>query len=641
MAGINHIQEIYEKRGEDFLNNLLNNYVIISEKVDGTFFGVKKSKDDKFHYFKKSGEISYVDRVLMKYYNQAISYFESLDPQKRERIPSNFYFGFEYITRSDTPSKKYDRLPKNNLILSYIHKLDDSGKIVSTLQNKEQLDRWADFLQVEKPPIIFEGKLNDEQRTSILDFIHSPSNELANKFKTTSFTKYIISILNEELTSSFLKNDLDGNIDGIIFRFYDETDENDPKIFLAKLVDPIFNNREKTSDSPIENKSQDYIWLIVIDLMNQFEMYNLDELRDMIKSGSNFEEKYILLINSIFKDFISEYSGKYEGLQLEIPEYLKREEFQLDKSLILDPEVIKLINYNETYTEIYKILLTFFRKIRKRSGAGFFDSELLTQLNLIVAKIKNIIMGDEVYESLFPSFSEFIGLNGAESILSEKEVADNLLNKSEPIPINLLIGSFQPITMGHIMAAKKLKEKNGYPVILIAIKPEKVTKKSPFSTSQTTKLLNKVKEEYPELINDFMIIPSGQIEEILENIYPKYKPFLWGTSESRLKDYVLQMDYIKRRKIPLRLSDDFKLVELPIFVKSDDVLTYIKSSNFAEFKKIVPNSIIPEFFNLQKELSSNLNENTSFKTIFEKGDITADPIDIRLNEGDSNNEDVI
>ena len=101
MAGINHLREVYEKKGEEFLKSLLNHYIIINEKVDGTFFGVKKSKDDTFRYFKKSGEINYVDRVLMQYYNSAISHFESMSLEKRQRIPANFYFGFEYFTNGD------------------------------------------------------------------------------------------------------------------------------------------------------------------------------------------------------------------------------------------------------------------------------------------------------------------------------------------------------------------------------------------------------------------------------------------------------------------------------------------------------------------------------------------------------------
>lgn len=641
MAGINNLKEVYEKKGEDFLNQLLNSYVIINEKVDGTFFGVKKSKNDQFRYFKKAGEISYVDRVLMKYYNSAISYFENLPLEKRQRIPSNFYFGFEYFTRGDNSNHKYDRLPKNGLVLSYIHKLDDGGNILSTVQNKEQLDRWADYLGVERPPIIFEGNLTDEQKTAILEFVYAPSEELFKKFKTRSFTKYIISILNESLPASFLRDGLEDSIDGVIFRFYDESKERpEEQVFLAKIVDPIFYHDVESTNKPRENRSQDYIWLIVIDLMNHFEMYSLDELAKMAEAGNTYDEKYVALINAMFKDFIKEYSGKYEGLQLEIPDYLKRPEFDLDKDLIKDAEVVRMLKNNETYTEIYKILLNFLRRNRKKSSSGFFTPELLTQLNLIVNKIRNVIMGDKVYESLFPSFSEFVGSPTDESILSEKEVAEGSHKKIESTPINILIGNFQPVTMGHIKAAKKLKEKNGNRVILIAIKPEKRNSKSPFSTKLTRSMLEKTKAEYSDLIADIRMISSGQIEEVLENLHPHYKPLLWGTSERRLKDYVLQLDYIKKKNIPLRLEKDFKLVQLPSFTKSEEVFATIKDSDFSEFKKLVPTSIASEFFNLQKELGQKLDESSSPEaTVKGFGSIsmqaTAEVIDPKLKEEDT------
>lgn len=632
MAGINNLKEVYEKKGEDFLKALLNHYVIINEKVDGTFFGIKKSKNDKFRYFKKSGEISYVDRILMKYYNSAISYFENMPLEKCQRIPSNFYFGFEYFTHGDSVNRKYDRLPQNNLVLSYIHKLDDSGKVISTVQNKEQLDKWADYLGVERPPIIFEGHLTDEQKTEILEFVYSPSEALFDKFKTRSFTKYIINILNDEIKSSFLKDDLDGNIDSIVFRFYDDSQENpEASVFLAKMVDPIFS--QSKAEAPKENKSQDYIWLIVIDLMNHFEMYDQAELRNMVK-GDTFDEKYVALINSMFKDFIKEYSGKYEGLMLDVPEYLKRPEFELDRDLIKDKEVITLLK-DDTYLEIYKILLNFFRRNRKNSSSGFFTPDLLTQLNLIVNKIRSIIMGDEVYEGLFPSFSEFIGVFNEDMVLSEKEVAEGKYKKPESTSVNLLIGSFQPITMGHIKAAKKLKEQNNNKVILVVIK-DKETKKSPFSLKNTKLMLEKVKKEYSDLIEGFEIISSGQIEEVLKTLQPKYKPTLWGTSETRLKDYVLQLDFIKKKSIPLRLDKDFKLVKLPTFVKSEDVIKLIKDSNLEKFKDAVPTSIVSLFFNLQEDLKKSMNEvaKPQFKSIFESKEIETEIVDPKLKEED-------
>ena len=619
MAGINNLKEIYEKRGESFLNGLLNNYVIINEKVDGAFFGVKKTSNDSFKYFKKSGEITYVDQVLMKYYNKAISHFNNLSIEKRQRIPANFFFGFEYFTKSDSLSSKRADLPKNNLVLSYIHRIDDTDKIVETLQSKEQLTKWADYLEVEAPPIIFEGKLDDEQKSKILEFAYTDQSKLEEKFKTTSFTKYIISVLCADENSERS----DREIETIIFRFYGENSENE--VFLAKIVDPIFKSR-KQEEPAKSNTSQDYIWLIVIDLMNNFEMYDIDDLKSMISTDGTYEQKYIDLINKLFIDFLKEYSSKYDGLQLDVPEYLKRPEFELDVNLIGDPDVINLIKKNETNLEIYKILLNFFRKVRKKSNAGFFNAEMISQLNLIVQKIKNIIMGDAVYEGLFPSFSEFIGAPNTFSVLSEVEHAEKLEDTIEPQKVNILIGSFQPISIGHIKAAKALRDKNGNKTIFIAVKGANPTKKSPFSLLTTQTMLTKAQQEYPDDIAGFRIVPNGQIEDIIKEIRPDYEPILWGTTDRRLKDYALQLDYIKKRDIPLRISKEFKLVELPTFIKSDELLDLIKHSEFEKFKKLTPSSIASEFFNLQKEIGA-------IKSITEANS------DIRLAESDLINTD--
>ena len=602
MAGINNLKEVYEKRGESFLNGLLNQYVIINEKMDGAFFGVKKTQDDKFKYFKKSGEITYVDQVLMKYYNPAIKHFHELPIEKRQRIPANFFFGFEYFTKSDARSSKRAELPKNNLVLSYIHRLDDDGKIAETLQSREQLTRWANYLEVEAPPILFEGKLDDEQKSKILEFIYTEQRELEEKFKTTSFTKYIISVLCPDEKSSFSDRDLET----LVFRFYGEDSENEA--FLAKLVDPIFQQRSQETQ-PKTSNSQDYIWLIVIDLMNHFEMYDIEELRKMIDDSDQYEQKYIGLINQIFKDFLKEYSQKYDGLELDVPEYLKRPEFELDVNLVGDPEVVNMISKNATNLEIYKVLLNFFRKVRKRSSAGFFTPDMISQLNLIVQKIKNIIMGDAVYEGLFPSFSEFIGSQNDWMVLSEVEHAKKIGESIEAQRVNILIGGFQPVTMGHIKAAKALKENNGNKTVLVAIKKDISTRKSPFSLATTRLMLNKVQQEYPEVIVDVMIVPSGQISDIIRELRPKYEPILWGTTDRRVKDYALQFDYIKKRDIPLRISKDFKLVELPSFIKSEEILELIKDSKFEEFKKATPASISAEFFNLQKEVGQNIKVN--------------------------------
>jgi hypothetical protein len=645
MAGINSLKEIQEKKGDDFLKGLLNHYVIINEKVDGAYFGLKKEADDSFRYFKKSGEIKYIDRVLTKYYNSAIEFFEAMPLEKRQRIPKNFYFGFQYFSRGDSNRANYKLEPQNGLVLAYVQKLFDDGQVESTIQNREQLSRWAKYLQVEAPPVIFEGYLNDEQKTAILDFVYTKESELLDKFKTNSFTKFIIKLLNDGAEASFLREDLDRNIDSVVFRFYDTQDNDlEEKVYLAKLVDPIFHERVKVN-TPEKSQSQDYIWLIVLDLMNHIETYAVDELIDFCTQheGKEFDEKYVLLINKIFKDFIDTYAKKYDGLLLELPEYLNRPEFDLDENLIKDNTITILIKNNETYREIYKVLLNFFRRNRKKSSAGFFTKEMLIQLNLLVDKIRNIIAGNKVYEGLMPSFGEFIGSTLGEVILSEHEAAALMAEKKPQEEVNLLIGSFQPVSMGHIKAAEALYKKNGKRVILVAIKPEKPVKTSPFSMGETRMFLDKTQQSYPEIIHSVKIIKRGGIEEVLKALDSNITPLLWGSSPNKIEEYAIQLDYIKKRRIPIRLNKEFKLVEIPSYVESKKIIDAIEREDFEEFKKLVPACVSSQFFNLNRELNDvnrvNESEDVEYKQLLLNASIAlnenleqADPQDLSTDQ---------
>jgi hypothetical protein len=603
MAGINNLRQVKKKKGKDFLDNILNNFVVINENIDGTFFGVKKDPHtDKFKYFKKSGEITYVDRVLMKFYNPAIAYFENMPENKRQRIPSNFYFGFQYITRKDVNRSNLKREPKNGLILSYIHRLSEDGKPEETLQTRDSLERWAYFLGVEAPPIIFEGKLDDEQKSAVLDFAYADEESLSEKFKTTSFTKYVISVLSKEDEDREYIN-LGNEIDSIVFRFYDENDEN-PKenVFLAKIVDPIFKEDSKGNVKSEKSTSNDYIWLILIDLMNHIEIYDDNQLREICGDVEDYDLRYLKLMNEIFKSFIDKYSFKYEGLELDTPDYLKRPEFEIEYDLIGDDKILNLVKSSDTFKEIYRILINFFRKVRKKSTSSFFDHKLLNQLNIQIKKIKRIIMGDVVYEGLFPSFGEFIGDSNLDSLyINEQDVVVKSKSvKSKPEEVNILIGQFQPIHNGHIKAAEALKAKNGLPCVFISI--FKSNRKYPFSERSIRVMLEKTQQSNPDLIKDIVIANRNSINDILKSLKPRFNPNLWGSSEKKIKDYALQLEFIRKKNIPLRITDTFKLIEVPKYQKTQDVLDAIRSGNYSKFKNMVPSSIASEFFNMQKEL---------------------------------------
>ena len=126
-----------------------------------------------------------------------------------------------------------------------------------------------------------------------------------------------------------------------------------------------------------------------------------------------------------------------------------------------------------------------------------------------------------------------------------------------------------------------------------------------FTEKSVNIMLKKVQQEYSNIIKDVKIISDSSIKSIIKSISPEYDPILWGSGSSKIKDYALQLEYIKNKNIPLRISNNLKLVEIPSYYKSKDVISAIDNLDFNKFKEMVPKSIASEFFNLQREIESN------------------------------------
>ena len=515
MAGLSHLRDVYDKRGKDFLEGLLNKTVIVNEKMDGAFFGAQKNPEtNKFNYFKRNAEITHIDRVLSKYYEPAIKHFEGLNSEAVSQIPNNYHFGMEWFTSPKAQTIAYDRLPKNGLILSYIHILDESGQISETIQDKETLDKWAGILNIEPPPIVFQGKLTDFQKEKVQEFIYTPFSELVDRFKTTSFTKYIISVLNPEMGASFLRDTLDQDIEGLVFRFYDPKNKSEDSVFLAKLVDPVFqaNAKQKAQDR-VQKKSDDYIWIIVIDLMNFIERNSVSELRAIKLSGKSYEERYISLVNHIYLNFISEFGEKYTDLDIQIPEFLQREEFGVNFKMINNNKVTKILESNHNFKEIYRIFLNIFRKKSVRVSSTFFTKEMRANLVSQINKLSNVILGDSVFENYFPTFGEFVGEDKDPGYFeSYAEIPEE---KKKAKRVNVIISDFQPIHPGHIKSAQKLFDTNGLPCLFACIHSGSTNKAKPFKKETVSNILAKLVNQHPSFITGWVIVSDNEVENLL------------------------------------------------------------------------------------------------------------------------------
>ena len=661
MSGIKYLLDIYEKKGKGFIEKLFNKTLTVTENLDGSSFSFEKDfTGDNISFYKKDQEnpITKVDRILMKYYEKPIVYIDSLSTEIKEEIPRGWRFGMSYFPNKKPVKIEYDRLPKNYLILTHVTIRDEFGETVRNVQDKEELDIWANKLGVDGPPIIFQGKLSRDQKISIMEFLSTPLVDLKNKFKTESFTKYLVSILNPELDRTFLGKDLNGDVESIIFRFEDEEGE---ESILAKIVDPIFYeiNKErkvqKTSYFP-----SDIYSLCLIDIMN----YILEEGVDGFSSeGEDPEERYISFVFNVFKRFIDKEGEKYIGADFNKPEYLKSEGFQINKELINDMEVASIIEDDEVYTDILQMILNSFRKF-KRKPHGFFTEGLIQQFNLLVediaryinAKKKNIIeesMGVptfirfkkigskfnpilnenqnpseiypevddesdviEEYEDYYDNIlfeskeksednsddtSEFFSFKDFKKVVStNKEKKKIKIINENSDKVNIIIGKFQPFNNGHLKMCTRLKKENNLPVFLCVVHPGgESSNKYPFNDDLIKKSIGSLTSENPDLFSGYQMVPSNLLEDSINSVSDKVNPVSICIGEKDFQNMILQREWVKNK---YDLGGDIEIYKTPQWSNNSEVRSLIKNGDFQGFKSKVPKSVAVLFNEFTKQL---------------------------------------
>ena len=634
MAGISHLYDIYNKKGGDFINNLFNSYVTINEKMDGSAFVFERNiETGRFNFYKRDQRypITLVDRTLMKYYEKPINYIESLPPHILKEIPRGWRFGLEYFSNNQPVEIAYDRLPKNNLILSYIHTKNDNGKPASTIQDQEQLNNWADILGVERPPIVFQGMLTEDQKNQILDFLRTPFGDLVSEFKTKSFVRYIIGVLNPEAKTSALNDDLDKPIEGIVFRFGE--DDNGKEPILSKMVDPVFTELAKEKyNKKSEEKPSDFLGLTIMDIMN----FILEEgVESFNVSGDSDDERYISFMSDVFIKFLDEYAYKYRGADFQEPDYLRKDEFRLNLDMIKDKRVLKYLDTDDSYESLFKLMLNSFRKIRKRAS-GIITAGIIDQFNIVVNNIERVVANNRkpnIQESeSMPSFMDFkknnLSPKKIDYVTSESDESDNesededdpfysynefistletidtsKKDKSKEIneegetdkkklePVNLLVGRFQPFHNGHMKMVDQLYKENDLSSIIAVVHPgHNKSGKSPYDEKLISRYMEGIVRDNPGKISGYFVVNRG----LLGPIYGKAKeygflPKAIAAGDDRIEDYNKQAEYLK--KAGGDFPEDIKIIQTKRSSSGSEVRKKIESEDYTGFKKLVPQAV--------------------------------------------------
>lgn len=623
MAGINFLTEIY-KKDPDKVEKLLDSSLEISEKLDGSRFLIQRADGNKLAFFKRKDiSISKIDRTLSKYYEKAIYHFDNLTEEQISKLPEGWRFGMEYFPNLHPVTITYDRLPLNNLVLTDIQVKNPKDKTIDVITDKETLKKWADILEVESPLIIFEGKLSNEQKRKLLEFLNTPYVDLINRFKTESFTTFILNLLNPELKTSFLNNDLNKDIDGLIFKF-DKKEAfriSNPEITLKKQQ----RKEEKPSD----------IYNLTIVLLQEF-LVSLDFRKFKLREKT-FEERYLEFICIVYNKFLTTATYKInfsKGVDFDLPKFLTQEESSVNFKFVKNTETLNHLRESNTNRELFKILMASMRAHKKRAS-GFFIQELIYIHNKLVDKIADFI-GNDVKESIFYSFDEFRSVYLSESEnwqdefgkerFDESEQLDFLENPAEPklitdfpsfdqsklssdfiapmevlkkifIPIEskekddnvkdvcLIKGKFEPFHNGHVSIIEDASKLSNMKVYLVVLNNR--VKRIPV-VLHSAMLLDVVKSN--SNIAGFVLSNGRSMNEIIDSL----------PNDIRVKAFAGSAEECEDAKI--QIADSIDTFPMTRHVHSKSILDKVIKEDFDGYKKLVPVILHNYFYKIKSEL---------------------------------------
>jgi hypothetical protein len=326
-------------------------------------------------FLKKDGIITKVERTLTRLYEEPIKYFNSLPQDVKDKLPKGYRIGFRYYHSKEQDLIVYDRLPINGLILTDLKRLS-TGKVIDDLSI---LNGLSDLLRVQSPPVIWYGELDGAQKTRILDFIKTPEDQLQKKFKTTSFTRYVMAMLNPDVKKTALQNDVDKPIDSIVFKFL--TDDG-KKVVNAKLVDPVVY--QMNSNVEAGREPQDLYGIILSDIV---EFIKINGLRKYAIKSTNPDEKMLELCSKIFLDYIKKMGYKYEGIEIKPLDFANEPKFDINYDLIGSEKTKEKIKESSIFKHIFRIIVSGLNKPKKRAS-GTLTKMLLVDLKEISDKAK-------------------------------------------------------------------------------------------------------------------------------------------------------------------------------------------------------------------------------------------------------------
>lgn len=598
---LQNLKTYFESANTNEFTDLLTVPCVVTEKIQASSFHVKKTSEG-FDYFKsgQKSEMDKVDRTIVKYYENAINYFGTLSADVREKMPVDWKFGFDYMIDPKTVDIEYDMLPKNHLVLTHIQVLNpvDPTQVKKVIRDPKVLNEWADYLEVQRPQVIYNGILQSDQKDALTDLLSMSDGDFTSYFNDRSFTRHVYNIFNKGLNNTALNRDLDKPIDCLILNFFD-----------GKAV-KSFKLERFDKKAPVDRAPSDMYQISILDLVEYMAQYDLSKVE---LKAEKTDERYLELMSIIFNAYMEDNATKYIGASFDSADFATIPGFELNTKYIQNEKTVALVQ-NKVVAELFKIILGSFRKIRTKETT-IINADLMTQINDIVNEIENIVMGT-IKEGDVLNFQSYLKHQNL-SVQNSPILEALKVNTTEhgKMPVNMFVGRFQPFTLGHAKVIENMQKQNGYPVVIFLIKSKTKKKEDafsrPYDEDTQVRMLEALKSTYP--IQDVFILPSAGIDLMFNELRPKYEPVLWGTGTDRMKTYSYQVDKEEYRN-DLNVRPDFGLFEITRGdndVSATQVRNAMLEDDEKTFKKLTPRAIHGMYTELKDKLQQSMATNES------------------------------
>lgn len=358
----------------DILEEIFNNEITIYEDIQGSKIWVNWDGSEFTIRQKslRSEPINLVDLAMQNYYNKAMDYFNNLDVRVKSLLNKKWTFCFEYFPDEQPANIVYDRIPKNNLVLTSINK---GGKYSFDI---EELQEYANLFEVDMIPIIFQGNLTETMKESIKYFLNTSENDLEYIFGEKSFTYFFYKILNPNIENSFLMegDNYQENVEKLIIK----TTNND---ISFELLNPLYKKLESSNNT-------EFVEIYTLILVNFLNFCQSIDISDIKLKGNNKHEMYIYLICRLFNFYISEVKEDLLNFDFVIPDFFSKDKFKINIELIDNEVTLEYIKSSDKLEYIFKIILGSLKK-KKRKEIGLFTTKTVELFNNFVDEIENSI----------------------------------------------------------------------------------------------------------------------------------------------------------------------------------------------------------------------------------------------------------